>query len=72
MKYLIAVLFICHVFVGCRAQSEHMFATQNDDNSLLWQVSGNKLKHPSFLFGTFHLLCKDDIHFSDQLKEALK
>jgi uncharacterized protein len=57
---------------GCHAQQEHTFSKQNNDNTLLWQVSGNGLKHPSFLFGTFHLLCKDDIHFSDQLKEAIK
>jgi len=38
----------------------------------LWEVSGNGLQKPSFLFGTFHLLCKDDIHFSDQLKKAMQ
>ncbi|UAY50923.1 TraB/GumN family protein [Ferruginibacter albus] len=42
-----------------------------DDNSLLWQVSGNGLQQPSYLFGTFHLMCKDDIVFSEQLKQAL-
>jgi uncharacterized protein len=29
------------------------------DNSLLWRVSGNGLKHPSYLFGTIHLICAD-------------
>src|SRR6185312_14457851 len=48
------------------------FVKQKNNNTLLWQVSGKGLKHPSFLFGTFHLLCKDDIHFSEQLKEAVK
>jgi hypothetical protein len=42
-----------------------------DDNSLLWEISGNGLATPSYLFGTFHLLCKDDIHFSEQLKQAV-
>jgi uncharacterized protein len=72
MKYVIVVMLICFVMAGCHAQQEHTFSKQNNDNTLLWQVSGNGLKHPSFLFGTFHLLCKDDIHFSDQLKEAIK
>lgn len=60
------------LFLGCKAQTGHSFIKQKNDNSLLWEVSGNGLKKPSFLFGTFHLLCKDDIHFSDQLKKAMK
>jgi uncharacterized protein len=35
-------------------------------------VSGKGIKKPSYLFGTFHLLCKEDIHFSEQLKMAMK
>jgi len=58
-------------FVGCKAQSSPNFAVQKNDNTLLWEVSGNGLQKPSFLFGTFHLLCRQDIHFSDQLKKAL-
>ncbi len=42
-----------------------------DDNTLLWEVSGNGLTLPSYLFGTFHLLCKQDILVSDALKEAI-
>ena len=72
MKYRIVSLLICFGIAGCHAQQEHSFAKQKSNNTLLWQVSGKGLKHPSFLFGTFHLLCKDDIHFSDQLTQALK
>jgi uncharacterized protein YbaP (TraB family) len=42
-----------------------------DDNTLLWEVSGNGLTLPSYLFGTFHLLCKQDILLSDALKRAI-
>lgn len=38
--------------------------TQAQENSLLWKVSGKGLQQPSWLYGTYHLLCKDDIHFS--------
>ncbi|RYG48006.1 MAG: TraB/GumN family protein [Chitinophagaceae bacterium] len=41
-----------------------------DDNSLLWEVSGKGLKKPTYIFGTFHMMCKDDIHFSETLKQA--
>jgi uncharacterized protein len=66
--YTLSTLF----FMGCKAQSEKSFAVQKNDNTLLWQVSGNGLQQPSFLFGTFHLMCKEDIHFSDALKKAIK
>ena len=58
--------------MGCEAQPGNSFLKHKDENTLLWQVSGNGLRQPSFLFGTFHLLCKADIHFSDQLKKAIK
>jgi hypothetical protein len=32
------------------------FAQKPAQNSLLWEISGNGLKKPSYLFGTFHLM----------------
>ncbi len=72
MKYVIVCFLVCFGIAGCKAQKEHSFDIQNNNNTLLWKVSGKGLKEPSFIFGTFHLMCKDDIHFSNQLKEALK
>lgn len=45
--------------------------TNTDNNTLLWEISGNGLSTPSYLFGTFHLLCKEDIHFSTALKQTI-
>jgi hypothetical protein len=72
MKHLLFYSISTILFMGCKAQQNHSFVKQKNDNTLLWEVSGNGLKKPSFLFGTFHLLCKDDIHFSDPLKKAMK
>jgi uncharacterized protein YbaP (TraB family) len=71
MKQLITYVFLMTLFLGCKAQSQNQYKIQKDDNSLLWKISGNELSKPSFLFGTFHLLCRNDIHFSDQLKKAI-
>ncbi|MEO6904875.1 MAG: TraB/GumN family protein, partial [Ginsengibacter sp.] len=71
MKRLLFYSLSTILFMSCKAQSDHSFVKQNNDNSLLWKVSGNGLQKPSFLFGTFHLLCKGDIHFSAQLKKAV-
>ncbi len=72
MKWIIYGLVFCSCFVACKAQSEHSFLVQKNNNTLLWKISGNGLGKPSFLFGTFHLLCKDDIHFSKQLLDVVK
>ena len=53
---------------SCKAQSIQL-PLNPDDNSLLWEISGNGLKKPSYLFGTFHILCKQDVHFSETLKK---
>jgi uncharacterized protein YbaP (TraB family) len=70
MKQLLFYGLSTLFFAGCKAQTNYVI--QKNDNTLLWKVSGNGLKKPSFLFGTFHLLCKEDIHFSDQLKKAVQ
>lgn len=44
---------------------------QNTPHSLLWEISGKGLAKPSYLFGTFHLMCKDDVVFSNQLQKLL-
>ena len=65
----IKLLMLLTMFYSCAAQPKKTNLLINkDDNSLLWRVSGNGLNKASYLFGTFHLMCKDDIHFSDQLK----
>lgn len=40
-------------------------------NSLLWQISGNGLQKPSYLFGTVHLIPAKDYAFSDLAKACL-
>ncbi|HET9055327.1 MAG TPA: TraB/GumN family protein [Chitinophagaceae bacterium] len=39
--------------------------------SLLWEISGNGITRPSYLFGTMHLLCKDDALLSKKLQEII-
>src|SRR6476620_5114936 len=42
------------------------------ENTLLWRISGNGLPRPSYIFGTMHLLCKDDAKLSDSLQKAIE
>ena len=36
--------------------------------SLLWEISGNGLDKPSYLYGTIHLLCEKDFVLSEKTK----
>jgi uncharacterized protein len=46
-------------------------AQSKKDNTLLWRISGNSLAAPSYLFGTIHMICGDDIRVSDSLRSAI-
>ncbi|EPH11570.1 hypothetical protein HMPREF9713_02060 [Myroides odoratimimus CCUG 12700] len=41
------------------------------EKSLLWEVSGKGLNKPSYVLGTFHILCKDELIISDKVQKAL-
>jgi len=70
MKFVF-LAFLSALGYSSHAQQPVALKTNADNNTLLWEVSGNGLTAPSYLFGTFHMLCKDDIKFSDALKQAL-
>lgn len=74
MTKLMCFVFLAACLIqGCYAQPNEISPKKlNNNNTLLWQVSGKGLKKPSYLFGTFHLLCKDDINFSAQLRSAIQ
>lgn len=59
---LLLVLFYCF---------KNGFAQSSNTNTLLWRISGKNLTKPSYLFGTIHMLCGDDIELSDSLKSAI-
>lgn len=42
------------------------------ENSLLWEVSGNGLSKPSYLYGTIHMICSSDYFLTDKTKKALE
>lgn len=54
---------------GCKAQPQ--LVPEPDGKTLLWQVSGNGLKTPSYFFGTMHILCAQDANLSPQVMQLL-
>ncbi|MCH8330371.1 MAG: TraB/GumN family protein [Bacteroidetes bacterium] len=67
MKYLQLIVFL--ILLG--------FSTQADDpkkqyQGLLWEVTGNGMEKPSYLYGTMHVSKKLAFHLSDTFFLALK
>lgn len=69
ITFFLLSIAICNLVKG---QSFNKNNYNKDNNSLLWEISGKDIKEPSYLFGTFHLMCKEDIHFSENLSKAFK
>lgn len=59
-------LWVVFLFTICSMQS---IAQSNKKNALLWEISGNGLQHPSYLFGTIHMICKENFTFSEVAKQ---
>jgi len=44
---------------------------QELENSLLWKISGNDIEEPSYLYGTIHVICSEDLVLNDKIKKAM-
>lgn len=64
MKKLLAFLCASVVLFSCKA-------AQDDNQSLLWRISGKGMARPSYLFGTIHLICPDDYLWTNTMKKSL-
>lgn len=42
---------------------------QKEEKSLLYEISGNGLSQPSYLYGTIHIICKDDFVMTEVTKQ---
>lgn len=63
MKSLILTLELLFVSIN-------LFSQEN--NSLLWKISGNGIEQPSYLYGTIHLICPEDYQLGDSVLKAVQ
>ncbi len=72
MKNIWVLLAALTIF-SCKAQKDSSTALKQSqgpiENALLWQVSGNGLASPSYVYGTIHMICKEDFLLSNTLKD---
>lgn len=62
-----ATLVITGLFAGKAVAQQ----PTSQDKSLLWEVSGNGLSKPSYLYGTIHMICENDFKVTEKTKQAL-
>lgn len=60
LKKLVFTLLLALALLPARSQ-----------NALLYKISGNGLQQPSYLYGTIHLICPEDLVISPGLKNAM-
>ncbi|NJN35119.1 MAG: TraB/GumN family protein [Saprospiraceae bacterium] len=71
---LLVSAFFAFVVVSCKttAQTNKASATApktQNEKALLWEISGKDLKKPSFLYGTIHMIPKEDFFLTDATKK---
>ena len=70
---LFVVLFLSHQ--NLTAQIAEMTATSPSvseaEKSLLWEISGKDLTKPSYLYGTIHMIPKQDFFLTEETKKAI-
>ncbi len=64
------IIYIILAFTGLTSFSQSVQKQTN--KTLLWQISGNGLEIPSYIYGTIHLLCEEDAILSDSLVYAIE
>lgn len=63
MKQFLIIFFFLSTGFLAKAQQQ---------NSLLWEISGNGLQKPAYVFGTIHMICKEDFFMPDVVIEKFK
>ncbi len=64
---LIFITICCIATHGSFAQTK-----VSDNKSLLWKISGKDMRKPSYLFGTIHMICKDEYVWTDIMKKSFE
>ncbi|MCI5081961.1 MAG: TraB/GumN family protein, partial [Saprospiraceae bacterium] len=74
MKQLFWSLAVALLFIGCKTTSQTPGNAKNTipeiENSLLWEIKGKGIDKPSYLFGTIHMINKEDFELTPATKEA--
>jgi uncharacterized protein len=65
MKRIVFILYL-----ACLVPWLSRAADDDTAKSLLWRISNPEMKHPSYLFGTIHLICPEDYVWTGKMQKS--
>ena len=68
---LAAALLLASPLAHAQKASKASKSAPAAPKALLYEISGNKLAKPSYVFGTIHLLCAADLKLSENVQKAV-
>lgn len=75
LLYIGMGLVLVGVMMSCKRKKNSQETPQSEEppltDALLWKISGNELKKPSYVFGTFHILKTEDFRLQPQTRQAM-
>ena len=67
----VALMFILLWMAAATQPMQSLYAQSAQAQSLLWKVEGSDLPTPSYLFGTIHAICPDEVVITDAIEKAV-
>lgn len=68
---LLLLLALAIPFMGFAQRKKKSKEKSNPTHSLLWEISGNGLSKPSYLFGTIHAACPAETFIPDKVRNLI-
>lgn len=65
-KFIFTFFLVVLIFFWIKGHS------QTTENALLWEITGNGISEPSYIYGTMHMLCDEDFLISEELHSTLR
>jgi uncharacterized protein len=72
MKTIASLLSILIITLNFSANAQYLDNYPTKENTLLWKIEGKKVKKNSYIFGTIHMIDKDQFYFPEEFKKIIK
>lgn len=69
-RLILSGIFCILSFGGFGQHTDSISTIKNNENSLLWEISGNGLTSNSWLFGTIHMIPEQDFFLTEPIEDA--
>jgi hypothetical protein len=72
MRKILFFLSLISFVTGPVLGQDQVYKPLPSENALLWKISGKGLQTPSYLYGTIHMIDKDDFFLTDSTRAAIE